>query len=171
MVSNVLTNTSTIDQIFTLGSTRSDLWRDLLVKAKKWVKDEYPSEALQTQFARMQDLEILHAYPGRHLMQTLANYLKEEKREAFESLAGRISFSILARYYKDDAHEWEVNDDHVSNERYLEADNDMGDRPYFEVLIVAPTNSPRLERNIELLRRQRRKEDSFVYEPVLVESF
>ena len=171
MVSNVLTNTSTIDQIFTLGSTRSDLWRDLLVKAKKWVKGDYPSEALQTQFAWMQDLEILHAYPGRHLMQTLANYLKEEKREAFESLAGRISFSILARYYKDDAHEWEVNDDHVSNERYLEVDNDMGDRPYFEVLIVAPTNSPRLERNIELLRRQRRKEDSFVYEPVLVESF
>ena len=63
MVSNVLTNTSTIDQIFTLGSTRSDLWRDLLVKAKKWVKGDYPSEALQTQFAWMQDLEILHAYP------------------------------------------------------------------------------------------------------------
>ncbi|MGG4606328.1 beta-eliminating lyase-related protein [Paenalcaligenes sp. Me131] len=172
MSSQAPVGTSSLDQIFSLGAVRSDLWRDLLVAAQKWARQEGDNQVVQEKFQNLRDLEILHAYPGRHLMATLAAHLQEDRHTAFVELASRISFAILARYYKDDSREWEANNDvdHYGDIRH-EGESLGGGRPYFEVLVVAPGNSPRVERNVQLLRAQRRKEDDFVYEPVVVDNF
>lgn len=163
---------SSIDQIFSLGTVRSDLWRELLFATKRWSRKEVDGQEVREKFLHLRNLEVLHAYPGRHLMDTLSGHLEFERLDAFLELATRISFAILARYYKDDAREWEAtpDGDHFRDIRQ-DVDGLGGGRPYFEVLIVAPANSARVERNVQLLRAQRRKEDDFVYEPVVVDNF
>lgn len=170
MSSSVKVGSTSIDQIFTLGAIRSDLWRDLLTQARRWAKNELVTEEVQASFARLCDLEILHAYPGRHLMQMLSTLLNEDKRDAYVDWVARISFAILARYYKSDSKEWEVNLG-TSSDLDSYTGSELAGRPYFEVLIVAPGKSTRIERNVQLLRSQRRKEDDFVYEPLVVESY
>jgi arginine decarboxylase len=163
---------SSIDQIFSLGAVRSDLWRELLLAAQKWARDEVDGQDVREKFLHLRNQEALHAYPGRHLMDALTGHLESERPEAFLELASRISFAILARYYKEDAREWEATPDaeHYKDSRH-DGESLGNGRPYFEVLIVAPANSARVERNVQLLRAQRRKEDDFVYEPVVVDNF
>ena len=162
-----------IDQIFSLGSVRSDRWRCLQNLAKQWQRDQTVPSALHDEFNQLRDSEILYAYPGRALIARLANYLQTDNQQAFLDLASRISFSILARYYKEYPRDWEAAPefDHGYLEQRHPGEEVGGGRPYFELLVVAPSGSSYLERNIQLLRSQRRKEDDFVYEPVVVESF
>lgn len=162
-----------IDQIFSLGSVRSDRWRCLQNLAKQWQRDQTVPPALHDEFNQLRDSEILYAYPGRALIARLANYLQTDNQQAFLDLASRISFSILARYYKEYPRDWEAAPefDHGYLEQRHPGEEVGGGRPYFELLVVAPSGSSYLERNIQLLRSQRRKEDDFVYEPVVVESF
>jgi len=160
----------TIDQIFSLNTLRSDRWRDLVVDARRWQEGEIEAAAVEAHFSVLRGLESLHAYPGPRLMEALAGHLQAGRRDAFAELAARVSFAILARYYKDDSREWEPGNLAVDGMGAAATDTVAG-RPYFEVLVVAPGKSPRTERNLQLLRAQRRREDDFVYEPVLVDSF
>lgn len=159
-----------IDQIFSLSTLRSDRWRDLVVAARRWQGGEVEAAAVEDDFSVLRALETLHAYPGPALMSALTGHLQAGRRDAFVELAARVSFAILARYYKDDSREWEPGALAADGMSAASADTVAG-RPYFEVLVVAPGNSPRTERNLQLLRAQRRREDDFVYEPVLVDSF
>ena len=161
-----------IDQIFTIGRLRSDHWRDLLSVARKWLVGKVSTDVVKSTFEQLRVVETLHAYPGPQLLTALSAHLDAERKEAFVALAGRISFSIVADYYKEDAREWEVNPEalpHPEGAEVLEPSRPR--RPYFEVLIVAPTDSPRVARNVQLLRAQRRKDDEFIYEPVVVGNF
>lgn len=161
-----------IDQIFTVGRLRSDHWRDLQSVARKWLADKVSTEEVKTAFDRLRAIETLHAYPGPKLLSALSAHLGAERKEAFLTLAGRISFSIVADYYKEDAREWEVSLEALPQTDSTDArEHAQPRRPYFEVLIVAPVDSPRVARNVQLLRAQRRKEDEFIYEPVVVGSF
>lgn len=160
------------DQIFTINGMRSDHWRDILALARKWQAGKVESDAVQNAFAQLRAVETLHAYPGPQLLSALSGHLDAQRKEAFLALASRISFSIVANYYKEDPREWEVNPEITppSFEASVGEPN-VVHRPYFEVLIVAPTDSPRVARNVQLLRSQRRKEDDFIYEPVVVGNF
>lgn len=160
----------TIDQIFTLSGLRSDHWRELLAMARKWSKEKVSTEQLKAEFSKLRAIEMLHAYPGKPLMDALAADLDAERKDAFIALVERISFSILARYYKEDPHEWEL----PGGSQALTDDGvtlPVSDRPYFEVLIVAPNTGSRVMRNMQLLRSQRQKEDEFIYEPLVVTNF
>lgn len=164
------THQPTIDQIFSLSGLRSDNWRELLAMARKWAADKVTSDELKSALSNLRALEMLHAYPGKPLMDALATDLEAGRKDAFIALVGRISFSILARYYKEDPHEWEL----PGGSQTLIDDglhHGANDRPYFEVLVVAPDAGPRVLRNFQLLRHQRQKEDEFIYEPLLVTSF
>ena len=160
----------TIDQIFSLSGLRSDHWRELLAMARKWAADKVTSDELKSVLTNLHALEMLHAYPGKPLMDALAADLEAGRKDAFIALVGRISFSILARYYKEDPHEWDLPG---GSQAFVDDGNAHGanDRPYFEVLVVAPDAGPRVTRNLQLLRHQRQKEDEFIYEPLLVTSF
>jgi arginine decarboxylase len=163
---------SNIDQIFSLSSLRADNWRELLALARGWAAGRETVEEVRTAFDQLLPLEGLHSYPGQVLLNALDAHLKAERIEAFITLASRISFSILARYYKDDPHEWELNSgDGISENNITAEQNETNGRPYFEVLIVARVGNAQVDRNVKLLRAQRRKEDDFIYEPVVVNSF
>ncbi|TVQ72521.1 MAG: decarboxylase [Oceanospirillales bacterium] len=161
---------STIDQIFSLSGLRSDHWRELLAMARKWAADKVTTDELKSVLTNLRALEMLHAYPGKPLMDALAADLEAGRKDAFIALVGRISFSILARYYKEDPHEWDLPG---GSQAFVDDGHAHGanDRPYFEVLVVAPDAGPRVTRNLQLLRHQRQKEDEFIYEPLLVTSF
>lgn len=161
-----------IDQIFTIGRLRSDNWRDFLSIARKWQADKVSSDLVKAAFDQLRIVETLHAYPGPQLLAALQAHLQEGRQDSLVALAGRISFSIVADYYKEDAREWEVNPEMAAHpENTLQTEPGKSRRPYFEVLIVAPSDSPRVARNLQLLRAQRRKEDEFIYEPVVVGNF
>lgn len=160
-----------IDQLFTLSGLRSDHWRELLAIARKWSAEKASTEQVSAALQRLRAIEILHAYPGVALLEALVKELDAERKDAFIALVGRISFSILARYYKEDPREWDVLPNSVGD-----ADAPMqaalaSERPYFEVLVVAPDNGSRVQRNMNLLRSQRQKEDEFIYEPLVVTNF
>lgn len=160
-----------IDQIFSLSALRADQWRRLLAIARRWEAEKATSDDVREAFHRLRAVDILHAYPGRVLLDALKDHLQAERRDAFTALAGRISFSIIARYYKNDPREWEVAAPAAGSQSELADHPETGARPYFEVLIVAPDSGPLVDRNVRLLRAQRRKEDEFVYETVVVSSF
>lgn len=134
-----------MDTIFSLGAGRSDRWRELLVLAKQWARDDQADASLlRQQFSQLQEVEILHAYPGRSLMNTLQGHLDAERKEPFVDLAARISFSILARYYKDDPREWDASTEHEAHGEVGHSSDSFSGRPYFEVLIVVAF-PPKLE--------------------------
>ena len=161
-----------IDQIFAVSGLRSDHWRDMLALARQWQAGKAEDDAVRNAFAQLQAVETLHAYPGPQLLAALSAHLGAQRKEAFMALASRISFSIVANYYKEDPHEWEVNPDNSAPASEASATTPSTQhRPYFEVLVVAPKDSPRVARNVQLLRTQRHKEDEFIYEPVVVGSF
>ena len=168
-----LNSSPSIDQIFSLGALRSDHWRELLSVARKWHADKVNAQEVKDALTPLHAVETLHAYPGPVLFAALRGHLDAGRKEAFVALAGRISFSILANYYKEDASEWDINAEHSTNVVQTSGnESSTPHRPYFEVLIVANAgNSPRLARNVQLLREQRRNEDEFIYEPVVVGSF
>ncbi|MGY6630572.1 MAG: hypothetical protein ACXIUL_06125 [Wenzhouxiangella sp.] len=157
-----------IDQIFSLSGLRSDSWRELLTLARKWTRDKADADSVHAAFKRLEPIEALHAFPGPRLMEALSTDLAAGRRDAFEAEVGRISFSILARYYKEDPREWDL---HTGSESSDSERAGHDKRPYFEVLVVAPDNSERIKRNVRLLRAQRQADDQFIYEPVVVTSF
>lgn len=171
MTTSHQSESTSIDQIFTLTGMRADHWRELLALARKWETGKVDAATVKEAFSQLQAVETLHAYPGPHLLAALAADLDAGRKSAFTALAGRISFSILARYYKEDAREWQVTPDAVGIDGLPPQDTSAHHRPYFEVLVVAPDDSSRVGRNIQLLRAQRRKEDEFIYEPVVVNDF
>ncbi|MGP9468544.1 ornithine decarboxylase [Halomonas sp. TP35] len=162
---------SNIDQIFTLSGLRSDHWRELLAVARKWSSDKASVDQVKRVFDQLSAIEMLHAYPGAQLIEALAAYIETDQKEAFNALVGRISFSILARYYKEDPHEWEVLPHTEKDIDRNTSSTTTADRPYFEVLVVAPDNGDLINRNIRLMRSQRQKEDEFIYEPLVVNNF
>ncbi|CAM5223630.1 hypothetical protein [Alishewanella longhuensis] len=159
---------SYIDQIFSLTALRSDHWRHLLAISRKWCAGKIDLTTVQDTLQKLQPIEMLHAYPGKKLMSKLSQELHEERKEAFTALVARLSFSILARYYKEDPSEWALhNDGDVAGG----VSSDVPHRPYFEVLIVAPDQSHSVERNVKTLLAQRQRDDDFIYEPLVVHSF
>lgn len=159
---------NSIDQIFSLSALRSDNWRHLLSVSKKWVSGKTNIDEVNDSFKKIEPMEMLHAYPGPKLMGKLSQDLVEERKEAFTALVARLSFSILTRYYKEDPSEWNVHADDSHSDSF----NAQGvHRPYFEVLIVAPDRAHNVERNVQALISQRQKDDDFIYEPLVVNSF
>lgn len=160
-----------IDQVFSLTALRTDRWRELSTLARAWQRDEALSQDVAHAFEALRALETLHAYPGPALLAALAGHLQAARRDEFAALSARLSFAIVARYYKDDLNEWST--DVLAADQPDDVRGEWGGarRPYFEVLVVAPANSARVAQNIKLLRAQRNPQDDFIYEPVVVSSF
>ena len=159
-----------IDQIFTLNAQRPDQWRALITLTRKWIAGETDKQPLEQAFTALSASESFHAYPGTLLLHAMEKALIAGRSDEFLTLAGRISFSILAKYYKNDPSEWMITPGESPVNEILNNDAERPGRPYFELLIVAP-QTPHTQRNVTLLHSQRRKEDAFIYEPVLVSSY
>ena len=92
----------------------------------------------------------------------------------FARLTDRIGKAILRGTYRTSAAVWELGEEVEEPEvsiiaPYLEEEQQ---RPYFELLVVRDGVREDTERRVrEDMRRARRPEDPFIYEPVLVSTF
>jgi arginine decarboxylase len=166
---------------FSAAEARTDRWRQMSAAGRAWEAAAAPGqngEAARDEAARLladvANLEDYWAYPGSRLMATVTEALREHNAAVFSRLVQKISMALVTGAYRQDSKAWDPMDE--GEGRLLEAlppDVQTGEthRPYFEVLVVTPTDPSRWERSRADLRRLRRPEDSFTYEIVQIGSF
>ena len=163
---------------------RFDRWRTLNRIARSWAAAEAGGgERRQSTadlrsigsdlLAQMESLELFFAYPGPKLMAAVRERIAGGDAAGLARLVQRISGALLTRSYREDPSAAEVVDEAEPTGLALTAASADGTphKPYFEVLFVGPGSPagwPEMRQNI---RRLRRPQDKFVYEPVMVGSF
>jgi arginine decarboxylase len=173
--------TGDLTDFFSAAEARIDRWRGMSAAGRAWeaaVSRGQSADAGHDAAAKLlADVAILEeywAYPGSRLMATVAEALRERNAAVFSRLVQKISMALVTGAYRQDSAAWDPLDE--GEGRLLDVlppDVQSGDshKPYFEVLIVTPTDPGRWERSKADLRRLRRPEDLFVYETVHVGSF
>jgi arginine decarboxylase len=167
-----------INSYFNVSQARADRWRTLLRFARSLASGSSQAESLRAQAQEeldaLQPLEDLCAYPGPRLLATVRERLKTSDWAGLARLAQRVSISLLSNSYRDDPEAWRAEED---SESYAPEVMPVGmakgaaRKPYFEVLLVSPGERSTWNESRDALRRLRRPEDAFVYEPVVVGSF
>jgi arginine decarboxylase len=167
-----------IDHFFAASSARLDYWRDLNESAQKWCsrgssgRNGEPRDTCSQILTQLWAFEQYQAFPGPRLMNTLKERVGEEDHAGFARLVRRIASALLSRSYRGDSAEWDAEEEPTGGARTMPtAARDTRARPYFETLFVTPTPPSRWAGQIEQVRRLRRAQDEFVYEPVMVGTF
>ena len=167
-----------IEHLFDTAEARFDDWRDLLKASQLWASRVGTKEATglksrcAVQFGEMLPIEDFHAYPGARLLATLKDRIDSGDAVGVSRLVQRISSALVLRSYRRDAAEWESDEDptgHVTAPPL--PTSETGARPYFEVLFVVPSSPSKWPLRAQQIRRLRRTQDQFVYEPVFVGNF
>lgn len=161
-----------IDQFFLVHGARTDQWRTVLTATESWVAGEATVRDVETALSDLQIIEEFHAYPGPHALRELQDLVAANDAARACDLTRRISDAILTSSAASD----------VDAERTGEIDTTLFDvlpsvlgggrkhRPYFEVLFVSNQPAERFPAIAAEIRRLRRPEDGFIYEPVIVRS-
>jgi arginine decarboxylase len=163
--------------LFAAPEVRLDRWRDLHKAVQRWAAGVGKKDAASLQaecadaMAGLAPLEEFHAYPGPRLLGLLRERLGSGDATGAARLIERISMAMMTRSYRRDPTEWEPEDESTGPAAVMPGSGDVGGRPYFEVLVVTPTAPAKWPVHIQQLRRLRRSQDAFVYEPVFVGSF
>ena len=131
--------------------------------------------ALEAAVAAMAPVEEYHAYPGALLLGTLTECIARNDASGASQLTRRISNALMTRSYRQRPSEWDVHDESAASEVAnvlppVEGEG-SGRRPYFEVLFVNSQPAARWPALAAELRKLRRPQDDFIYEPVFVGSF
>jgi arginine decarboxylase len=164
-----------IDQFFLMHSTRADRWRDITHLAAGCAAGHGDRLGLEAAVKAMEPVEEYHAYPGTALFGALKEHIAQDDAAGAAKLARHISNALLTKSYREWPGDWDVRDEMAASEvadvlpPTLTAPS--GYRPYFEILCVNSQPAARWPALAAELRRLRRPEDDFVYEPVFVGSF
>ncbi len=162
-----------IDSFFAPPSAREDRWRDLVDTARAWAAGTGTRADLLVALDAAATLEEFHGYPGASLMAALRNRAETNDPAGTVALVWRISRALLTRSFRQDAADWDPHGE-ISGSVPDVLPPSMGriERapPYFEVLIVTGAPVERWPAICAELRRLRRPQDTFVYEPVIVGS-
>jgi arginine decarboxylase len=163
---------------------RFDRWRTLNRIARSWAAAEVGGDERRKQTAdlrsigsdllgQMESLESFFAYPGPKLMAAARERIAGGDAAGLVRLVQRISSALLTRSYREDPSAAEVVEETEpsgTSQSALAADGAIPHKPYFEVLFVAPTSPAGWPDMRQKIRRLRRPEDKFLYEPVMVGS-
>src|SRR5215831_9182354 len=170
-----------VDQFFTVAEARFDRWRSLLQSARLWeaVAARQPSEkekqqeATSATFQELRQWEDFFAYPGGALLGTLGERIYSGDATGTAHLAQSISTALLTHSYRTNLADWEGEDQPAIglSERVPGAAEEVQYRPYFEVLMVSPARAATWSDLGQELRKLRRPQDKFIYEPVFVGNF
>jgi len=164
---------------FSASQGRTDRWRTLhrLARALTSASREQTGELRQQavdELALMAPLEDFNAYPGPRLMALVHERLQTSDWTGLARLVQRISASLLSNSYRDDPEAWKTEEgDEPYTADILPPSIGRGQarKPYFEVLIVSPSDRSTWAELRNGMRRLRREEDQFIYEAVVVGSF
>ena len=162
-----------IDNFFAMHSARSDRWRDVLSAAQKWAAGQGQRADVEQSLAELTTIEEFHAYPGVRGMGQLREKIAAGDAAVVAELVRKISDAILTGVYAHQAESGEAgeNGDILQDVLPSVITGRETRRPYFEVLFVSPQPASRWPAICAEIRRLRRPEDSFIYEPVIVGSF
>lgn len=161
-----------MDSFFAMQSGRSDLWREALAAARRWAMGDGSRADLEHNIANLEILEEFHAFPGIRLMATLRERITADDAAVAAEMIRRFSEAILAGAYSSQADRGDSDDggDVLQDVLPTVVSGRESRRPYFEVLLVSPQPASRWPSICAEMRRLRRSEDLFVYEPVIVGS-
>ena len=179
---SIAPDTSTrVDQFFTVAEGRLDRWRSLLQVARSWEassnqqESEKATHASNTlkQFQELLQWEDFFAYPGPVLLKTLSERIAGGDASGTVRLAQSISAALLTHSYRANLNDWESDESPTNLGDRLpgRSEDAVRHRPYFEVLFVSPARPAVWAELADDLRKLRRSEDAFVYEPVFVSNF
>jgi arginine decarboxylase len=170
-----------LTDFFSAAEARTDRWRQLGAIARAWesaVATAQPDEAFHAEagrlFAELSPLESYWAYPGPRLSAAVAEAIEARNAGIFARLVQKISSTLLTGSYRYDSAAWDpLQENDVRTADVLPPDLQSAEahKPYFEVLVVTPSDPSTWERARAELKRLRRREDSFNYEIVQVASF
>ena len=165
-----------LTEYYSAQQLRSDRWTSLRSIAEQLRRAEQPKQrqTLQAKAERLLEMlrpiELYWAYPGHRLFHRLCNLLSENQHTEFAKSVAGIVRQMLSDGYRrraqmTETERQEEEEKGEENERTIESQ-----RPYFEVLIVDQLTEQQEDLQRQALRRMRRPEDRFVYEPLFVPS-
>src|SRR6516165_7009935 len=170
-----------VDQFFTVAEARFDRWRSLLKAARVWEaaanrqpsEKEKQQEATSASFQELRQWEDFFAYPGAALLRTLSERITSGDATGTARLAQSISAALLTHSYRTSRADWEGEEQPGVSlaDRVPGAGEETQYRPYFEVLMASPARAATWSDLAQELRKLRRPQDKFVYEPVFVGNF
>ncbi len=174
-------DTPRVDVFFTAAEARSDRWSTLVQAVNTWqasVDEHLPDRkkdgaAVAACLADLREWEDFFAYPGAALLRKIGESVSAGDSVAAARMIHQVSAALASRSYHEHAGVWE---DDESQSALREAVKGLGlegapHRPYFEVLIVSPASPSARAQGAQELRKLRRQQDRFVYEPVVVGTF
>src|SRR5690242_3229364 len=175
------TQSTRLDQFFTVAEARFDRWRKLLQTTRDWesatksnLEREIARAAVSTSLQELRQWEDFFAYPGPSLIRTLEERIVAGDATGCARLVQAISTALLTHSYRSNASDWDNDDqspvpivDHLPRTGEASAPH----RPYFEVLVVSPARPSAWINLAQDLRKLRRAQDRFVYETVFVGNF
>lgn len=170
-------NALPLDHLVSTMEGRLDAWRELNAATRAWAAgaDARTRQAVDRHLGRLRSLEGFYAFPGRPLMDRLADLVTEGDAVGSARLSARLSAALLSKSFHGTPGEWDDDTSLESADRLPPAleggTGSEAHRPYFEVLIVTPVSQTRWSAAAQEMRRMRRHQDLFVYEPVFVGSF
>ena len=176
MATNPSASSLRVDYLFSAVLARTDRWAELNNAARAWAARGGAKQAAQHQArcaAAIQELlplEDYHAYPGPRLLAALQEQVRNGDAIEVSRLVQRIATALMNRSYRHDPAEWDLDEDTAGGAPMPTAGGEVG-RPGFDVLFVTPTPASRWPAHAQQVRKLRRNQDSFTYEPVFVGSF
>ncbi len=164
-----------LDHFFSAVSARQDRWRDLGQAAQAWATKSGQA-ALRSECSRqleqLKPFESLQAFPGVRLVRALEERIGSGDAQGTLRLVQRVASALMSRAYRSEVGDVEADEEGTVGERVMPtAQRDTTGRPYFEALFVTPSPQSRWPAQVQQIRKLRRAQDEFIYEPVLVGTF
>lgn len=167
-----------VDYLFSAVLARTDRWAELNNASRIWAAKAGSKEARQLHvkcgaaLEELRPLEDYYAYPGQRLLAALQDRVRDGDAVGTARLAQRIASALMNRSYRRDPGEWDLDEEPTGTAPSMPTvGGEAGGRPYFEVLFVTPTPANRWPIHAQQVRKVRRHQDQFVYEPVFVGTF
>ncbi len=169
-----------LSAIFVAAVARNDQWRQMNALARAWTLAPAgpPANSLHEQaaglFATILRLEQCWAYPGPKLLGAVRAALAARDAAMFTRLVQKISGALLSGDFRRSDIAWEAGaegDEVLLDALPPELDRGPAHKPYFEVLVVTPSDPSSWERARDELLRMRRPDDPFHYAVVQAGSF
>jgi arginine decarboxylase len=174
--------TAALAEFFSAAEARTDRWRQICAVVRAWQssaaqnnerEDSLFAEAVAL-FGEVAALEAFFAYPGPRLMAAIEHSLAERNTGLCVRLVQHVSTALLTGAYR---HEVSAGDPlqtdapHAADLLPPDVQAANGHKPYFETLVVTPSDPSTWDRARHELKRLRRPDDAFQYEVVQVGTF
>jgi arginine decarboxylase len=161
---------SRADHLFSAPSARADRWRRITTTCDSWQAGHASQADVSQSLDDAAAIEEFFAYPGTRLMASLKEHVAADDAAGSAAFARRISAQLLDKSFRSGP-DAEQAEDNGTGADLTFAPHHANARPYFEVLFVSAAPQAKWAALAAEIRRLRRPDDNFVYEPVFVGSF